>query len=271
MKTKMSVSRCCCCSSDTCWYDNFSTWTVGDDLIQTPYKIPADPATPYNGFYGNETAIVQSGNLLRLSGPNSSGQAQFNRTWGLSNPDSLIGSTYANKTEFNYGINDWVSNSIIGTSGFYLGFIGRNSEFRILIADNNSSAYSPYLNYTAVGVGFRQVSLPAITPYPSAIAKRYSFQMYDFAFIGTVFGARRYSFEFKVLYDSTVVLESLTGTTRNEIKGYIDFIDWCLDPYSAVDAIVNPSPPGYIELDEFSFYINGNNSCTPTPPPAPGP
>ncbi len=222
-------------------------------------------------FGQNVTAIVQSGNLLKVSGARpSDGQFEIQRTWGLTDPDSLIGSTYANKTQFVYGVNDWDSSKTTGTSGFYAGLYGRNSQFRLLITDNNVSSYSAYLNVTQMGLGLRQLQLQAPTPYPSGIAKKYELHLYDFAFEGTVFGARRYSFEFKVLYDSLIVLESMTGTTRNEVRGYIDYIDWCLDPYSLLQPVgVGLTPPGYIELNEFSFQINGDDSCTPTSPPIP--
>lgn len=218
-------------------------------------------------MFGSETAIVQSGNLVRFSGPRpSDGQFAAVRTWGLTDPDSLIGSTYANRTQFVYDLSSWENGGAAG-NGFYLGLIGRNTNFRLLVVDNNVSSYSAFLTYTPASGNVFQIPLQSITPYPAGIAKKYELHLYDFTFESVVQGARRYSFEFKVLYDSLIVLESMTGTTRNQVRGLIDYIDWCLDPYSMVNGIVGSSPAGYIDMDEFSFQINGDDSCSPPPVP----
>jgi hypothetical protein len=135
------------------------------------------------------------------------------------------------------------------------------------VTDNNVSSYSAALSYTPASGNVFQITLQSITPYPAGIAKKYELHLYDFAFEAVIQGARRYSFEFKVLYDSLIVLESMTGTTRNQVRGLIDYIDWCLDPYSMVNGIVGSSPAGYIDIDEFSFQINGDDSCSPPPVP----
>lgn len=281
MSIRMSVGRCCCvsgCANHTCWYDIFDGYTVGDDIVEIPLSGLNSASKPYRarpvgglgGAYTPDTdAVVATGNLLEISKFNPTGQTVFgiSKGWGVSSQSDLHTSGYSNRSIFGWTVDSWdrdgdsTNNILFGLRGYY--------QMSIYIVESGSS-FTPYFEITnRVSEVQQYIPMPSMS-HPSGLLSKFEIELYDGVDEGVVSGqtgTTASSFEWKVKIDDLIVLESMTGTTRNYEKTLFGTTDWCELPKAFVD--VNNSSTAAdptLTLSEWRISIAGDDGCVPSTP-----
>ena len=281
MSIRMSVGRCCCvsgCANHTCWYDIFDSYTTGDDIVEIPLSGLNSASKPYRarpvggpgGAYTPDTdAVVTAGDLLEITKFNPTGQTVFgiSKGWGVGSQSDLHGGTYSDKSVFGWTIDSWdrdgdtTQNILMGVRGYY--------QSSIYIVENGSS-FTPYFEITRQSNGVQQyIPMPSMS-HPSGLIAKFEIELYDGVdegAIGGVSGATKSSFEWKVKIDDLIVLESMTGATRNYEKTLLGTTDWCGLPASFIDVNNNSTASDpTLTLSEWRISIAGDDGCVPAIP-----
>jgi len=255
-------------------------------------------STPLNGFgtyyitspggivtgpfiYVQTKAIVLSGGNLEIT--NATGYPPsvnpstwtISRGWGVDgnqNTLALIGSTYANSTLNKVVVQNWDNGG--KSSSAVVIWQGSGTGLNNLIATDNGSSYSLYWQWREFGSAStspptNNSQLISSPTYGTGLHKEYEIKLWDAAFEGfkSFVSANQYSFEWQVSIAGSVVIESITGTTRNYSRMFIGGANWCSFPFMAMIATNGTT----LEVSEWDVSVNGDKSCLPTPPPPPPP
>ena len=273
MKTKLSVSRCCCvtvCDKPLCWFDSFNSYTTGDDLVDI-----ANP--PYSDTLIADTKAIVSASDTLLISPlvTNVSNCGIDRGWGVDSDgvDATFLQGAANKSVFSIDLLDLDTTqqgAVLDRPRVLIGpqSIGIQHAIEFLphvgpFADPDKTDRNfVYHN----GTSGRRVSIDTLTAPDDLFPVNYKVQIFD----GTKVSPDSYSFGWEVLFDDVVVASSTDSGNDDLVISVTDeFVagdGWCLDPTFRIKI-----DPFYdytvMEIDNLFVGINGNDSCAPTIPP----
>ena len=266
MKTKLSVSRCCCvsylCSKPLCQYDAFDTY---GPLLNA---MMVNAGGPYNPIGGTDGYQVSDQLVISTSGSVTSGYGVY-RDWGVSGPPSApdfeLG--YSKKT---YGQVEFIN---VGSGDLDV-FITLSSEggsiatgFHIYKGQTTTSTIDFVYDYWTTTSNTKTINIDSLVA-DADLFKSYRMEVYD----GRVNpnNSVRWDFEWKAVIDGTIVLESMTGAVRNYpalswglSSVFLPF--WCDRP--ALNIYHQGVPIGYstptTTWDNLKISVNGDETCIP--------
>ena len=265
MKTKLSVSRCCCvsylCSEPLCQYDAFDTYGPLLDAMMVASGGPYYPTTL-------QTEGYQVSDRLEISNGGFSGAAYgVYRRWGVSGPRNSpdFETAYSKKT---YGEIELI-NVGSGDLNVYIDLLELKDDFFTLgihIYKNQSTTSTRDFRYQGT-------STTQTVNIDSSVADvdlygTYRIEVYDA--LANPLNQEYWNFEWKVLFAGSVVAESITGAVRNHqrltwgaVRSGAFF--WCDNPSFRVHHTDVPS--GYYTAattwDNLKISVNGDETCLP--------
>ena len=275
MKTKLSVSRCCCvgvgCSSPTCLDDTFDTYGTGNSIFSNP---------AYNSFESaGDWTQTASDTLASHPGSSLAQQSVLYWEWGIAGkydaPAFTVGGSDNIQTEVE------VISMADYSSSFSLGIRSRNSGTNSSIGIgvtnygfNISKTFSYYDN-TGNLQGATWDTIDA-RDYPGRIipASYYNgvwqIKLYDYAQAVGNLGKSRATFDFDAIRDGVTLYTSSAGAyPRVALEADVDPIDplyrsWCVDPRGSLRSANYesfPDPPIDVEFDNLKMSVEGDTSC----------
>lgn len=277
MGIRMSIARCCCavveaCTKVYCLFDDFSTYGTGNTVIGEPTTETTQWEEAFPSI-GNTVATQNSSGQLEISSSVSGDSDRHGiiRRWGVSgqgdSPDFTSGYANATSLEFDLVSFDWASGFNNPSLSAYIGLDPNGSVgFRPTI-EFDSTFSNNQTRYRATFLYVGGSALVAQTGFnnsgdTSAIEGTYKIEIYDGAIV-----SGSYKFEWKVWFGGSVVVESLTGATRNYAALTFDCGDgldnWCALPrvqfYNYIVAGGKEHPT--ITLDNIKLAVNGDTTC----------
>ena len=262
------------CLFPKCWYDDFSGYAVSStNLLHVPTN-PNDPdpsATPYrcNPLTSQGGAFIPSCNLEVITGDlaklrprysdGSSGLLNMRKHFSAGDQSAFLGSTYADRNSMTYEITDWFKD----TDPTTVHEITLSSYFenQFKITETNSNVFSGAVVITSAD-DFLQDNIPFTLT--GGIEQAFTLNFWDGVDEGDYGGATGVtlsSFEWEFQVAGVVVVESLTGETRNHPRMLVGSSNWCSE-ISAILSCNNNAGATYT-LDRIEAFTAADASCLP--------
>lgn len=271
MGIRMSIARCCCgvlCSTATCYHDEFDTYGSGNSVLSNSFYDSAI------GTGALSTSAKQTASEYCRLDSGTSSSASLMAKWGVGGDwDSpAFDTAYADRTSISYTIKDVRDLTQTTSIGYYPEGQISGVDFPFLkfqLGYVNTNTYRKRASYTDVDNNTQNVDIVLNSSVTKSYYQHtYAVEIYDYQQQIGSDSKSRSTFEWKIIEDGSVLLESHDGTSRNYSRFGAampdeEAYDWCSRPRAriAIAGFAGFGTSNFVDFDDLKLSVNGDTAC----------